>query len=353
MKFLAISIILFLQITIFPQEKYFYSGKDYGSEALYNPLNLILNGSFDIIQLEGRSRKIFAYNYGRNAGEVFDNLKNPFSAVSKYGYWDFAINELLPFSFKKRNAQWWPNYQLHLFGGGMTFVAMKEWYEFHGIPYPKTFSAVTMLLYHSLNEIRENDNYRGINVDPIADIYFFDIGGILLFSSDNVAKFFHEELNLADWSLQPSFTLDGELHNNGQYFSIKWKIPFLEKFSLFHYFGMNGLLGASYKINDEEAVSFGAGLRGKRLEVVKETGRQFDLQTTWNFGCFYDRNNSLLASVFFSGLTDYFCNVNIYPGVLKFGNFSPGFWSILQKNGNVILGISMMYTPGIGISLNK
>jgi hypothetical protein len=103
------------------------------------------------------------------------------------------------------------------------------------------------------------------------------------------------------------------LQNNGQYFSIKWKIPLAEKVSFFYYFDMNGLIGASYKLNTEEAVSAGIELRGRKLEVVRQIGRQFDLKTIWNFGFFYDRNNSLMSSIFLSGLTDYFCNVNVYP----------------------------------------
>jgi len=351
MKFLKIFLLLLCSITIFPQEKFYYTGKNYGSEALFNPVNLILNGSFDINQLEGHSRNIFNFNYGKNAKYVYKNLSSPLYAISKYGYWNFTKNELLPIQFTKKQAQWWPNYQLHLIGGGMSYVAMKEWYELHSFPAPKIFSVITLFLEHSLNEIRENDGYDGINVDPIADIYFFDLGGIILFSFDDVSRFFKEELNLADWSLQPSFSLDGNLNNNGQYFSIKWKTPLAEKISFFYYFGMNGLTGASYKLNDEEAISAGFGLRAKKLQVIRQTGRQFELKTTWNCGFFYDKNNSLMTSVFFSGLTDYFCNINIYPGIIKYKNFSPGVWCVFHKNGNVILGLTTVYAPGLGVPI--
>src|SRR5512143_3658493 len=40
------------------QEPLYYRGKEYGSESQYNPLSLILNGSFDIIQLDGHSRRV-------------------------------------------------------------------------------------------------------------------------------------------------------------------------------------------------------------------------------------------------------------------------------------------------------
>ncbi|MFA6541554.1 MAG: hypothetical protein WCT99_08120, partial [Bacteroidota bacterium] len=41
------------------QEKYFfYSGKDFGSESLYNPGSLIINGGFDILQSATHSRDL-------------------------------------------------------------------------------------------------------------------------------------------------------------------------------------------------------------------------------------------------------------------------------------------------------
>lgn len=353
MKFLLI--LLTFTLGMYAQDGFFYNGKNYGSEALYNPFNLILNGSFDIIQLDGHNRNIFKFPYTTAAKNVFSNLGNPLKAINEVGWGKFISREIFPVEFAKKGAQWWPNYQLHLVGGGMTYAATTEWYEYNKIPYPEVMSIATLTIYHLMNEIVENGSYQGTNADPIADIYVFDIGGIILFSFDNVKSFFKEELNLADWSLQPSFTLRNmSLHNNGQYFSVKWKIPFWqnEKWHIFYLCGMNGLTGLSYKFNKEETFSLGAGLRAKNLFAVDAAGRQLTVQMVWNVGLFYDKNNSLMTSLFFSGLTDYFMNLNIYPGVLKIGRFSPGLWAVLQKNGNVILGISTIYTPGLGFSVN-
>jgi hypothetical protein len=108
----------------------------------------------------------------------------------------------------------------------------------------------------------ENGKYQGDDVDPIADLWIFDPAGILLFSSEGVNRFFSEELNLADWSLQASFLLSPvALHNNGQYFSVKWKFPFSDRWFLFYCFGMNGLIGLSYKMSGGSAVSVGGGMR--------------------------------------------------------------------------------------------
>ncbi|MBZ0200393.1 MAG: hypothetical protein K8H86_11035 [Ignavibacteriaceae bacterium] len=334
------------------QRKYFYKELDYGSQSVYNPLSVILNGSYDIIQLDEKPREIFNLPYKDGFKNVFKNLSNPFGVIKKTGWKDFVSNEVLPITLTKKGAQWWPNYQLHLIGGGMTYRATAEWYEAKGFAEPKLFSMATMAAYHLLNEAVENGSFSGCNADPVADIYIFDIGGIILFSYDNVCRFFSEDLNLSDWSLQPSFTFNPvRLHNNGQYFSIKWKLPFSEKFHFFYYFGMNGLGGLSYKFNDSSYISIGGGMRAKNLETVDKNYFKNTIKMTWNAGIFYDINNSLMTSLFFSGLTSYKVNLNIYPGMLKIGNFSPGLWMVLQDRGKLLFGITTTWLPGAGAGL--
>ncbi len=161
----------------------------------------------------------------------------------------------------------------------MTFVAVKEWYEQHNFPDPEIMSIATMATYHLMNEFVENGTYVVDNETPIPDIYVFDIGGIVLFSLKGVDKFFSEELNLADWSLQPSFDLcETTLQNNGQYFSIKWKLPFSSSWQFFYYFGINGLTGLSYKFKDGDAISFEASLCAKQLVTINQSVNQKTIQ---------------------------------------------------------------------------
>jgi hypothetical protein len=333
------------------QQRYFYRNLPYGSEAVYNPVSVILNGSYDIIQMENRSREIFHLPYGQGIQNVFRNLASPFAMINEYGWWNFVKREVLPLSFNVNDGQWWPNYELHLIGGGMTSVMMAEWYEEHGFSSPMVWSISTMAAYHLLNEIVENGSYEGNNVDPIADIYLFDIGGILLFSSEPVRRFFSEELHLTDWSLQPSIALNnGTLQNNGQYFSLKWKLPFSESISLFHYFGLRGLFGVSRKFASGEAFSVGAGVRAVRLKLLDP---DFFLLTTvlkWEVGLFYDRNNSLLASLFVGGAEDNPVTLNIYPGLLHIGDFSPGVWALYSRQYGFSVGITTVWAPGVAVT---
>ncbi len=334
------------------QERYFYKGRDFGSEALFNPITLCLNGGFDILSFDYNSRKIFKYNYYSNGKNVFRSLGNPFGQISRYGWGNFLSIELFPLSVKKSRVSWWPNYQLHLIGGGMSYAAISEWFEENKFPYPTLFSIATMAVYHLLNEVVEINGYTGDTVDPIADIYFFDPAGIILFSFDGVKEFFSRELNLADWSTQATITLpDYTLENGGQNFSIKWKLPFSDHLHLFYYFGMSGLGGLSYKYDDGSALSLCGGFRAKfiRRLVIDETWLQTEPDLRWTLGAFYDIDNSLMASILIKGGSYNIINLNIYPGIIRYKNFSPGIWLYVNRDLSLMGGFTTRWTPGIGI----
>lgn len=333
---------------LFPQKKnYFYTNKEYGSEALFNPISLLLNGGYDVSQLQSVTNRINDPYFSRKAKTVFNNLGNPFESIHRYGVSKFIQGEFLPLKWEKGNMQWIPNYQQHLIGGGMLYVAMKEWYDEHSFPVPWLFSSVTVMTQHLLNEIYETGEYEGWSVDEVSDIYIFDLGGIVLFSFDSVNEFFSEELNLSDWSLQASVTFPNGRVNAGQYFSIKWKLPFSQDYSLFYRYGMGALFGVAKKMDDEDNLSTGIGFKTKHLVDVG-SNRQRTIETSWYAGVFYDRNNSLLASLTMSGVKEYFCMIDIYPGIIKVGNFSPGIWTVIGRDGNLMVGLSTTYILSTG-----
>lgn len=332
------------------QEKkyYFYTGKTYGTESQFNPLSLLLNGSYDVAQIDGVGRHINKFPYRHATREIFQNLSNPISSIRAYGTQHFLMDQILPINFTPNHGQWWPNYNLHLIGGGMVYARTTEWYEYHNFPVPTLFSVGTMAAFHLLNEIVENGNYAGPNVDPIADIYFFDIGGMILFSFDNVKEFFSKEVILADWSFQPSFSLhDGSLRNNGQYFSFKWKFPSSEKWHLFYLAGIDALVGTAYKTDESSMLSVGIGLRNKKLVVVDKEKNRVTAKLVWNVGIFYDHENSLLASAFFSGTYSDAVTLNLYPGIITVGSFSPGLFVTVTQKGEPTFGVTTQWTPGI------
>jgi len=338
---------------LYAQEKnYFYTNKPYGSEALFNPITLFINGSYDVTQLQLVSNRIGDQQYGKTFHVVMRSLGHPFESIDHYGWKLFLRTEFLPLSFKKTELQWIPNYQQHLIGGGMLYTAMKEWYRQHDFPFPWLLSSVTLMTHHILNEMLESGPNEVWSVDEISDIYIFDLGGIVLFSFDSINEFFSKELNLSDWSLQATITLPYGRINAGQYFSMKWKLPFSEDYSLFYRYGMGGVAGISKKLESGDNLSFGVGFRSKHLVDVSKNARQRTIETSWQAGVYYDRNNSLLAAITLCGVKEYFCSIDIYPGIINIGAFSPGIWTVIGRNGNSAFGISTKYALALGYEIN-
>ncbi len=359
-RFLRNHILLFLFCLCFgicfaQEQYYFYRGKNFGSESLINPGSLIINAGFDILQSATHSRKLSTIKFGTGARNVYNNLSDPFTQINKFGWNKFIGREVFPTSLKIEEAQWFPNYTLHLFGGGMDARMMYEWYRFHDVPYPTLFAGLTIAAYHFVNEAVENDQFIGPNVDPIADIFIFDLGGVLLFTSDDVAKFFSETLNMTAWPGQPAWNPQfNTLENNGHYYIMKYKLPFASRTSLFYHFGDNGMLGLSFLQSNNESITFSAGFAARELRTVDITNgaRTVTVSLGWIAGIFYDRENSVLASLMASNRINEKLRLNIYPGVINLWGFSPGMFASIGNRNQFIAGFSIQYSP-IGLAFRN
>jgi hypothetical protein len=319
---------------------FFYHGRDFGSEALVHPLRLIINGGYGITQIENRDNRLGEIDYANGWRNVWKNLSHPVTAIEARGWRDFFEREIIPVSINSGRAQYWPNYTQHLIGGGMSYRLYLEWYRYHGYPTPRFLSIATLSAYHLLNEVVENDTYDGWTTDPIADLYIFDPLSMVLFSSERVCGFFANTLHMADWSYQPSINpATGRLENNGQNFAMKLALPWTDHWRLFYHFGTHGEGGLSYLFPNGESVSVAAGLKAQDLLEIAE-----GVQTV-NFGVaggiFYDRENSLLASLLFAKSKDYRIRFNVYPGWLGAGGFAPGFFVADGRETGVVWGVTL------------
>ncbi len=338
----------------------FYKGYNYGSQANYNPWNNIANGMFDCLQITNPNNNPGKINFDTGNITVNWNLERAFWVIDRYGWEEFIKTEMIPFSVNKDCAQYWPNYQIHLIGGGMTYVATTEWFKYYGYPYPKTLSVITMGFMHYGNEVVEHNRVKHPTVDPIADLLIFDPLGIIVFSIPGVPEFFANTLYMADWSFQPIYNLcTDELENNGQQWSLKMDIPWikgLERWRLFGLIGTEGVGGISYRYNSTDNISIGAGLATHDIVRIDERTDMYmaTAKLKWTGGIFYDRNHSLLASLILGGPQGYAARLNLYPGVLKFGSFQPGLVGILRDDHSVLFGLNWRWLPaGLGYTTNK
>ncbi len=329
-------------------EYFFYRRLGYGSEALVHPLRMILNSGFGIMQVGGRDNHPFDIDYGRGARTLWKNLRDPTGSIQNEGWWRFLQEEVIPVSTSSRGARYWPNYTQHLIGGGMSWRLIKEWFRAHEWEHAGWWATGTMVGYHVLNEIVEVSDYDGWTTDPVADLYVFDPAGILLFSSDRVSRFFGETLNMADWSYQPCYDpRDRTLENMGQNFALKLRLPRSEHWFLFYHYGTHGEVGLSYRQDDGDAFSFGAGLMAGKLIQLEDGVRTVDLVPS--AGLFWDRDNSLMAALLFADTQSYRWRVNVYPGVVRVAGWSPGLFLALNRDNRPEAGVTFSTDVPLGL----
>jgi hypothetical protein len=354
MRSIALVLLFFFTSCILrSQDKYyFYHGLEYGSESLINPGSLIFNSGLDILQSATHSRQLSKTNFSAGAKNLMKNLADPFTQIRLYGWKRFIEHEVFPTSLSIEKAQWFPNYTLHLIGGGIDYRMMTEWYTYHKMPYPALLAGLSVATYHFINESVENGAYVGPNVDPIADVYLFDIGGVILFSSDAVSEFFSTTLHATTWAGQPTWNPQfNTLENHGQYYVMRYRLPFVPSTSLFYHFGDNGLFGLSFHQQNNESISVGAGTTQLQLHTVDVTNgaRTVSVTLGWMAGIYYDRNNSLLFSVMASSRTNEKLRLNLYPGVIDLWGFSPGLFASVGSREQFMAGFTVQYSP-IGLA---
>jgi hypothetical protein len=337
-----------------PPTRYFYLQRDYGSEAMYGPLWVFLNRGYDVLQDHVAGRNIFTFDYRTNTANVLRNVLHPIPAISNDGWGKFLKEEIFPLSYTSSTARWMPNYALHLIGGGMTYRALQEWFEDHDVPGARVWAATTVMASALVNESLENHGVVGFNTDCIADLFVFDVGGMILFSFDWANRFFSQQIVIADWSLQPSFTApNGELHNVGNYFAAKWALPFYRRLSLFAWFGEATTGGLSFRVTPEYAISAVAG--GAAVHLANQGSHT--VENTVSFvatgAVFLDRNNSLLASLQVTDTDDYFIHLNVYPHAFTARGPALGGWGVIDRRGRLAAGIAIGSPFGLGAGWSR
>ena len=354
-KFIIALIICFSAVSAVQSEikkYYFYRPENrFGSDAYFNPLSVVVNGSYDILRNGGHNKNPFRQDYRTGWDNVLDNISDPAGNIRKYGWQTFLKQECYNLSLDCSKAQFVPNVSTHIVGNGMLYVMMAEWYDYHGFKYPYFCSFFTTTVYQVANEVVENDAYRGLNVDPIADLLIFNPLGILFFSTRFGKKLFGETFPLYYWSLLPVINIDnGWLMNAGQQYIMKKKLPFGERYSAFLYWGINGLGGLTYSRDGVNNYSFGIGTVANHLnEKRKNGGRFLTPSMDGAVGFFYDRNHSLLLSVILTGPRMYNAQISVYPGLVSSGRFSPGIYLAFGEWDKFVCGITMPYFP-VGIA---
>jgi len=332
---------------------HFYANRPYGAESQFNPLSAILNNGYDQVRTYS-DRRVFDFDYSTAAEGSWNSIARADDLVKQYGAWNWVRFELLPLSGKgEGGSQWWPNYQLHLFAGGATYIRLMAWYEQRNFKHPRLYAAGTTYLGHVLNEMMENSAYKKGTVDGMTDLLIFDPAAILLWNSDRVQRFVGRRIEFTEWPGQPTLSNPGRtIENTFQTTMVRIQIPRTRDWRLFTTMGGSYLAGLSRRSGDSTWVSLGMGSDASSNAVVDSVTGRKTVQLLGNVGLFFDRNGSLLGSFILKSGFDAAATINVYPGVMRFGRsqLSPGFWTqYLPQRHEMRFGV----TTGWGIGLGR
>ncbi|HQI48172.1 MAG TPA: hypothetical protein PLN61_05860, partial [bacterium] len=91
------------------------------------------------------------------------------------------------------------------------------------------------------------------------------------------------------------------------------------------------------------------GLVAKNLVGVDDREGEKVRSLTTNLvttaGLFYDRNNSLMASLLYAGKLRSKVRLNLYPGLIRIGSFSPGLFALVDRDNRWTLGLQLHKVP--------
>lgn len=336
---------------------YFFGDRP-GLDQYVGPFDVLLNKGFNLTQAANRDRAIFSADYGW--AHVRGSLLHPVRAIERDGGWSAWIEEqVLPIQAvhwarsgfdwgAADNMTWFPNYFGHFVEGGITYRRLAEKLRHQGVPAATAMAAITTMGASVLNEAYTHPNLTEGTGGTVADLYLFDLGGVIAFSFDPVARFFAQTLRAQVWPSQAALSVSsGELVNNANNLVFKFPLPWVDRVSAFVRTAVGSHVGATLHLGRGLDVSLGIGADTERQNIDPVTGAEsVDLRLSSSL--YLDRDGSVLASVYWSQVDHRRLSVNVYPGVLH-DDF--GAWIALARGGSVELGLT--HRQGLGLGLGS
>ena len=328
----------------------FYASRPYGSESQFNPLSLIVNGGYDQ-QRTSDKRHIFALPYEAEFRTVWRSVTNPEPVLRHYGWRNWLTHEVFPLSTKgSGGGQWYPNYHLHLFAGGGTYARTVEWYEQHGVTgHPEIAAGVTVYAWHWLTEMVESNGNCCEDEDGLTDLLIFDAASILLWNQSWMRRPFGGRVEFTDWPGQATVSMPARRIENAYMMAmLRVPLPRADDWKAMTTMGAAFLVGVSRRIGRDYWLSASGGFDPADNPTVNaETGAK-TVELRPNAGFFFDRDGSLLVSLIAQGGSTNGPTLNVYPGVIGSGWWSPGLWLQQVRGGGLRFGIVSKLGVGLG-----
>lgn len=333
-----------------PEGYFYYNPVKVGAQAFYHPLQIVIEGGFGVLY----NMKIDTFDWSKGFNNLHKSLGNPIKAIDDYGWKRFFWNEFIPHTGKNQN--YLPNYFWHFLSQGMRTRLMKEYYIHNNYPYPTALAWLSAYTLHYFNEVIQAAKFsqQKASIDALPDMLFFDWLGAVVFSFSPVNEFMTKYFHLKEWSYQTQLNpVTNRLTNNGQLYWVR--VDLFGPLSLSIVTGeLLTTLNLTWTIANHHQLSLGTG--GKVKVFLADDDKQGDTSISgmvFNIGAYYSINDNPVVAFAYEPqdttkqkLKPEFANeytekftLNIYPGLVDFNGFKPGFTLSFQKDA-FFIGIS-------------
>jgi hypothetical protein len=333
---------------------YYFDPDGVGAHAFYNPWNFAVQGGLGALYEE----EVDEFPWREGFAIVNRSMTHPVTAIERYGWGNFFYREFVPHLGPGQNYV--PNWLWHLGGGGMRTKLMEEYYAHHGFRRPRVWAWATMYAYHYLNEAVQAARFKKTSmytIDPIADMYFFDWVGGVLFRFDPVNRFMSRTLHMREWSYQAQFNLlTRRLFNNGQLYWLRLKL--YGPLSISALTGEQiSSLNLTFEWGDGRQLSAGAGPQAKGF-IAKKSGETDTSEIIFNIGVYYSIDDNPFVTLTYEPKTrhkdtlegrDYNFTgkviLNFYPALVELFDQPVGM-TLAYHLDAVFMGMSVGMSPG-------
>ena len=115
-------------------------------------------------------------------------------------------------------------------------------------------------------------------------------------------------------------------------------------------FGLGVQFGLTQKLDAEHSFSAALGLDTQGRVVDEATGAE-SITMIYGGGLYYDRNNSLLASLTLSAAQNRVA-LNLYPGLFPGPLEDIGLWMVFPESG-IRFGLASRHLLGVGLGYGR
>ena len=302
---------------------------DHRKEDQFLPITYYFNAAFDVIQ---NPYYFSQSDFRQKHWKMFKRISSPDHSIKKDGgYKKLFEDEFL-------TSRVIPNIGLHMIGGAYDKLYFYQYFSENNYPAPMAFTFALSYLGHFGNEALELTNENISSHDHIADLFFFDAMSFYLAFNPTIMNFLVRDMQMQAWHLQPMFNFEkSDVTNSGLNYIFRPNL-FENQYRPLIFIGMLNLLGLSYELSNKQFISAAVGMA--LTDPLEQKGK-------FVTAFFYDKEDSLNASLYLNGTEEYRVRLNLFPELFRFDSVRLGLMLGQKRDDSEVIGVNMNLPLGL------